>query len=148
MIIVGDYQIKSEPLIDLTQKNQRLESIINAVEEYVMENRQKAIIKGKPLEVFHVSGLASQHAPRLTHYLNHKILKNYSDQAQVEQGSFANYPGRHYWIEINDLIIDLGFKQFADKRINVLNSLRPFLQYYCFISNNSQNPFYRMYRKD
>lgn len=145
MILIKENQITHEPIVDVLQNQRILSDLRQAVEEYIIDNQQKAMVAGEPCSVFHVSGLAELHHQKLAKYLNRVVFSNQPASATVSKGMFGNYPLTHYWIQADDLIIDVTIKQFSNKNINLNNSLRTLLDHSCFICDNPKNPFYQLY---
>ena len=147
MIFIQNNQIQLKPLVDLINKYSFIDNLQDAIDEYMISNKQKTVIAGEPFEVFYVSGLAEHHHDRLADYLNSTVLQSAETKAEIVNGNFANYPIRHFWLEIGDLIIDVTIRQFADKNIELQDTLKQFLDHQCFICDNPENPFYQLYQQ-
>jgi len=146
MLIFIKDKLSHDPIVDVDSNNSYLSTIQGAIEEYIHENKQKTIQQGQPLQAFYISGMAKHHHNNLSNYLNQTVLKSLNEKAIVEQGKFANYPISHYWIRLNDLIIDLTIKQFFNKDLGLIDSLVQYLNSSYFVSNNKSNPIYQLYK--
>lgn len=146
MLIIRDNQFIHEPLVDIISHGHLLHDLEDAVNEYIASHKQRAIIAGKSEDVFYVSGMAEHHHSGLADYLNATIFKNSDVEARLRQGHFADYPMIHTWIEVGDIIIDVTVKQFSDKNITLLSTLKQLLDHRYFICDNPQNCFYSLYR--
>jgi hypothetical protein len=146
MLRIQNNQIEQQPLIDVINQYDFLDDLHLAINEYIIDNKQRTIIYGEPLEVFYVSGLAEHHHEALADYLNSTILKPTNQHAELTEGYFADFPNPHFWVNIDNLIIDIAIKQFADKSIDLFDSLKQLLDHQCFICDNPTNHFYQLYK--
>ncbi len=147
MLYFKNNQLLHDPILDLRSAEITLADLRTIIEDYIYDNRQKIIYRGHPLDVFYISGLAQYHHARLADYLNQTLCKYQQFKALLQQGTFAKYPTSHYWVEINDLIIDLTIKQFNNKLIDLPKPYFDFLNCSYFASDNKINPFYLLYQK-
>ncbi|OGF35081.1 hypothetical protein A2482_05325 [Candidatus Falkowbacteria bacterium RIFOXYC2_FULL_48_21] len=146
MLFIINNQISSSPVIDLVNENVSADDLRAAIEDYIISHKQKTFINGEPAEVLLVSGLAEAHHQNLAEHLNTAIFRRNDDKAVVKEGTFANYPMKHCWIQSGDLIIDLAIKQFADKQLDAPEILRSLCDCQCFICDNPDNAIYRLYK--
>lgn len=148
MIIIREPQFKFLPLIDVANGDS-INELSDLIVEYIIENKHRAIVKGKERSVFYASGLAEYHHEQLARYLNEHIFRQGNIQCRRVGGQFADYPMTHSWILAGELIIDLAIRQFYDKEIDLPDEfLRPQLDCHCFICDNAQNPIYQLYQLD
>lgn len=146
MIIIKNNELDLRSIVDVINYKHLVTDLQEAIIEYIIGNQQRTIIDGEPANVFHVSGFANQHHEKLSDYLNCNLLKYEPLQAELVGGHFAHYPGRHYWLQIEDLIVDITIGQFADKEIELLDQIRDQIQdQHCFISDNPRNYLYNLY---
>ncbi len=145
MIIIHENQISHEPIIDLCANNHLSNDLKDAIKDFIIENKQKSMIDGRPIYIFYVSGLAELHHRKFIDYLKKLFHKRLPDKFVLRKGTFAKYPIAHYWIQSGPLIIDLAIKQFVDKNINLNPELQSLLDHSCFICDNENNPFYQLY---
>ena len=146
MLIIRDNQITHDPLTDIINGEHLLHDLETAINEYIIGNKQRVVINGKNEDAFYVSGMAMHHHARLANYLNSTVLKNFNVEAETRQGHFADYPSIHTWISVGDIIIDVTIKQFTDKNIALLDTLKQLLDHRYFICDNPKNCFYALYR--
>ena len=147
MIIVNE-KFKLQPVVDIRYHNELLSDIIDSLEEYISENIRKTIVKGSPKNVFYISGMANKHHSKLDNYFKKNVLQKHKLSSKLISGEFAGYPSKHYWLNIDGMIVDLTISQFKDKRINTYNKLRTLLDSHCFICDNPSNIIYRLYKPD
>lgn len=147
-MIIIDKKFVLAPLVDLVKYYNFEIELVEALEAYISENTRKTIVSGEKKDVFFISGMSNKHHRELNLYLNHKVLDRYKAEGRLISGEFANFPMKHYWININGLIIDLTIKQFKDKKIDTYNKFRELLDTDCFISDNPNNIIYRLYKPD
>lgn len=132
-------------MIDILNSKPIEQKICENIHEYILENKQPAVIAGEKTELFHVSGFAEYHHQRLSEYL--KYLFHPSETINIARGFFSDYPCRHCWLKFHDLIIDITIKQFADKIIDLAPEIKFLVDRSYFISNNPQNLIYRFYQE-
>ncbi len=145
MIIIERNKIQHQPMIDVINDYHFLNDLSAAIDEYMLANQQKTFVDGKPMQVFYVSGMAERHHERLVDYLNSRILREAPEKAILTKGHFAKFPTTHYWLQIDDLIVDITIKQFCDKSLDIYDSLKQLLDYQYLVSDNPQNSIYNMY---
>lgn len=145
MLFIINNQVSSSPIIDLVDEEISAADLRAAIEDYIISHRQKTFINGEPAEVLPVSGLAETHHQNLADHLNAALFSG-RNKAVVREGTFANYPMKHFWVQAGDLIIDIAIKQFADKQLETPSVLRQFFDCQCFICNNPENAIYRLYK--
>jgi hypothetical protein len=145
MIIIKNNEINLLTMIDVINYRHLVEDLKEAIVEYIISNQQRAILNGAQQNVFHVSGLSQYHHDRLGEYLNRHLLKGNNLQASPTAGQFAQYPVRHNWLQLDDMIIDIAVSQFAEKEINLLPRNNELTKQHCFICDNPQNFFYNLY---
>ena len=146
MLHVENNHIEQKSLIDVINKYGFLGALQEAIDEYIIDNKQRTIIDGEPKEVFYISGLAKQHHEALADYLNATVLKTINQHTELAEGYFADFPAQHYWLKLNDLIIDLALRQFYDKDIVLSDNLKQLLDHKYFICDNPDNHFYQLYK--
>ena len=146
MLFIVNNQVSSLPIIDLVNEKVSTDDLRAAIEDYIISHKQKTFINGEPAEVLPVSGLAESHHRQLVEHLNTAIFHNSNDKAVIKEGTFANYPMKHFWIQSGDMIIDLAIRQFADKQLDAPEILRSLCDCQCFICDNPDNAIYRLYK--
>ena len=145
MLIITNEKL-GPALVDVKNRTDIRDLLLESINEYIFEQAKKTIVRSIPQTVFHVSGLSEYHHQRLRDYLNHLILQDHSDKANLKTGTFAGFPTNHYWLSIGDLILDVTIKQFADKPINLHENIKQDLDKYCFLSDNTDNYIYKLYQ--
>ncbi len=145
MIIIKNNELNLQTLVDVINYKHLVEDLTEVITEYIINNQQRTVINGDEQNVFHISGLSNYHHDRLGTYLNRHLLKEKDAQAQLTAGQFAQYPGRHHWLQLDDLIIDIAISQFAQQEMDLLPPDNPLLGRHCFICDNPKNFFYNLY---
>ena len=143
MLTIKNNHFQLNPLVEIINDKIPIADICDAIEEFIVENKQRTIINGRPADVFYVSGHARRQHERLADYLNRTAFRNHELTAYPVKGSFADYPGSHFWLEARHLIIDIAIRQFFNKGIALpkdLDSSR-----HCFICDNQDNALYGLY---
>lgn len=147
-MLIIEKQLLTKPFVDVIKHEHLLEDLLDGISEYVSDNLSRAVVGGKQEKVFYISGMARKHHMALANYLNSRILHKHKIESEIAQGEFANFPTRHTWLRINDLIIDLTISQFKDKRIDTYDKIRQLLDSHCFLCDNPSNIIYRLYKQD
>ena len=145
MILIKNTEIQFIPYINLVQNEHLKEPLIEAIKQFIIKNKQRAIINRELVDIFHLSGFNQYNHENLADYLNRYLLRNcHHDLAEVKRGQFSNNPNQHSWILVGaNLIIDLSIKkleQESEQAQNIFNN-----QYHCFICNNCLDPIYELY---
>ncbi|MBU1131927.1 hypothetical protein KKC32_01585 [Patescibacteria group bacterium] len=147
MLIITNNRFDLQSTVDVLNHDKLLPDLLEAIEDYIINSKVEAVINGVRTHVMHVSGFAQTHHLNLAKYLNSHVLHGYSARANMAKGHFANFPLLHYWLEIENMILDIAIRQFIGKPIDFPELMIPLLERHCFISDNEQNFIYRQYRK-
>ncbi|MFA6536852.1 MAG: hypothetical protein WCT18_00460 [Patescibacteria group bacterium] len=148
MIIVKNNQPQIEFLQDVRQEHDYLFELKNLILEFLIREKQLAYVESQKIEFVPISGLAQTHHENLGAYLNDFLFRDLPNAfARVACGKFADFPLTHYWLRVNDLLVDLSIKQFANKPIPTFRAYGPLLENHIFISDNANNPIYKMYNE-
>ena len=146
MLLLHNNQIQQPALCDLCENKHFAEDLDSAISDYIIDNSQKSISNNEFQTVFHISGLAKQHHFHLGNYLRKKFFHKSVSELRLQKGFFADCPIEHHWLQIDNLIIDIAIKQFINQNIAVNFILKELLNdHYCFISDNPENYFYKLY---
>ena len=144
-MIILDKNFHFTPLVDLTAESTCYQDEIpKAIHEFIMENQNDTFVNGERVKVFHMSGFAKKHHYGLVDYLNKKLFQK--RVARIVEGQFAGFPLQHYWVSIDNIIIDLTVKQFINKSFTTSEALRKLIDCHAFVSDNIDNYIYKLYR--
>ncbi|MFH0988116.1 MAG: hypothetical protein V1763_01960 [Parcubacteria group bacterium] len=147
ILVTRNFQF--QPMLDIVNNDNAplADDVSEAINEYILTHKQRAMIGNELANVFHVSGLDKHHHERLGEYLNRHVLRQLGDQAELVDGTFGD-EHKHYWLMLGDLLIDVTIKQFQDKEVDFPEALRFLFDSHGFISDNPNNLIYQMYRSE
>ena len=143
MIIINP-NFKLQPVADV-QDQIELQELKNLIEEFIHENVQPIVAAGQKQNAFYVSGMAKKHHFGLIDYLKRHWHRKQNSTLNLTNGYFANFPTEHYWIKAGNMIIDVTIRQFADKPVELAQTIKDALKCDCFICDNPNNPIYQLY---
>jgi len=140
-MIILNTQFSFNPLIIVNNNQKLVTKILPTLEKFIHLFPQKSMHNGELLQTFPVSGLAKQQHTLLQNFLfDQHLLGSY-----VIKGHFANPTQTHFWLRINDLLIDLNFGQFKNKNLEISPLLNEYFERQIFVCDQPQNLIYRLY---
>jgi hypothetical protein len=146
MIIIKNNRADLNPLIDVVDHEDLVPDLLEMIEEYMLANKVRTVYEDNDQEVFFISGLSEVHHQALSEYLNNYAFEDEEFEAVPVSGSWGDFPAAKHWLDIDGLIVDIGFSDLKDRTEDLPEYYDNFQTCNCFISDNPKNVLYNLYR--
>lgn len=131
------------PLIRVITPQLNTYALQNRIEEYLHENSLALYHQGKIVNALPVTGQSQSHAKKLASYLNRD--KETGCNFQIVKGYFVSEDIEHFWLQVDNLLIDIAIRQFANFPQLNDNPLQAISDYAYLICDNTLDPIYQLY---
>lgn len=131
-----------QPLVRVITPEINIYALKERIEDYLYENSLPTHYKGHLVSALNVNGQSQEHSSDLRKYLNHFSDYNKFD---VKKGYFIKPEIEHYWLQQNQIIIDITIRQFINHVILFDNPLHKIGNYSYLICDNPNDPVYQLY---